>query len=240
MGINQDKNAKGPNESVNMYLLICLIVVTLGIVLEVVIVQTRDGNSGKKKYVAYIKDRNANDKDGILKHVHLVLERVGYEISSNDTPWDLLWAHDYPFGVFYPSLSKLKPNQRVNHVPGIGFITDKLHLATTDSKYIPKAFELPKNKDKFLKYASENKNSTFLQKHNHHRGVHLKNVSEVDFSGESFVQEFMPKPFLVDGYKFDIGVYVVITSVTPLRLYWYKGDVLIRYYWLFILNVLTN
>ncbi|KPI90922.1 Tubulin polyglutamylase ttll6 [Papilio xuthus] len=118
----------------------------------------------------------------------------------------------------------------VNHFPGTGFITNKVDLATSNSKYIPKAFKLPANKKEFLQYASKNKDALFLEKHNQHRGVFLKNVSEIDLSsGESFVQEYVQKPFLVDGHKFDIGVYVVLTSVNPLRVYYYKGDVLFRY-----------
>lgn len=34
---------------------------------------------------------------------------------------------------------------------------------------------------------------------------------------------------LVDGHKFDIGVYTIITSIDPLRVYIYHGDILFRY-----------
>lgn len=177
-------------------------------------------------YSAYSDVENRN---GLLKHVHLVLERLGYEKSTNRTPWTLLWSHDYPFRVLYPNLHRLKANQRVNHFPGTGFITNKVDLATSDSRFIPRAFKIPKNKEEFLKYAAENRNAVFLEKHNQHRGVYLRNVTEIDLSsGESFVQEYVQKPFLVDGHKFDIGVYVALTSVNPLRVYWYKGDVLFR------------
>lgn len=181
-------------------------------------------------YWVYSAQSDVENKNGLLKHVHLVLDRIGYEKSTNETPWNLLWSHDYPFRALYPNMHKLKPNQKVNHFPGTGFITNKVDLATSDSKYIPKAFKLPQNKDDFLKYAKANPKSMFLEKHNQHRGVYLKNVSEIDVSsGESFVQEYVQKPFLVDGHKFDIGVYVALTSVNPLRVYWYKGDVLFRY-----------
>jgi len=44
-----------------------------------------------------------------------------------------------------------------------------------------------------------------------------------------FVQEFVHNPLLVDGYKFDVGLYVVLTSVDPLRLYVYDEDILVRF-----------
>lgn len=204
--------------------------VSLGIALEIINVQNRMTKDNNKNYWVYSVYNDVDNKNGLLKHVHLVLERLGYTKKSNNTQWTLLWSHDYPFRTLNTLIQNLKPNQKLNHFPGTGYITNKVHLATSNTKYIPKAFELPKSKEQFLKYAKENRKSLFLEKHNQHRGVYLKNVTEIDLnSGESFVQEFVQKPFLVDGHKFDIGVYVALTSVDPLRVYWYKGDVLFRY-----------
>lgn len=189
----------------------------------------KDYTHERKYYWVYSAHSDVQNRNGLLKHVHLVLGRLGYELSTNVTPWTLLWSHDYPFRALYPHLHKLQSHQRVNHFPGTGFITNKVDLATSDSKFIPKAFKNSEHKEKFLKYAAENKNAMFLQKHNQHRGVYLKNVTAIDLSsGESFVQEYVQDPFLVDGYRFDIGVYVALTSVNPLRAYWFRGDVLFR------------
>jgi len=48
-------------------------------------------------------------------------------------------------------------------------------------------------------------------------------------SNEYFVQEYIANPLLVDGRKFDIGVYTVLTSIDPLRVYVYDREVLIRF-----------
>ncbi|EAT45971.1 AAEL002775-PA [Aedes aegypti] len=164
-----------------------------------------------------------------LLHVKNVLQRFGVDQVSNDTEdWDLLWAHDYPFRKV--NLYRLKPHQLVNHFPGSGYITNKVDLSTTEMKYIPKAFKLPSEEDKFRKYAQENPNKRFVQKNNQHRHIQIKKVEEIDFdSNDTFIQEFIDDPLLVDGYKFDIGVYTVITSIDPLRVYIYKGDILFRY-----------
>ncbi|KAL0878686.1 hypothetical protein ABMA27_003741 [Loxostege sticticalis] len=224
------KNINKNDANINIFLIVCIVGVSLGILLEILNVQNRNKGVQRPKYWVYSAYSDVDNKNGILKHVHLVLDRYGYEKSTNTSTWNLLWSHDYPFRVLYPNLHKLKPHQKVNHFPGTGFITNKVDLATSESEYIPKAFKLPQNKKEFLEYASKNKNALFLEKHNQHRGIFIKNVSEIDLSsGKSFVQEYLQKPYLVDGHKFDIGVYVVLTSVDPLRVYWYKGDVLFRY-----------
>ena len=46
----------------------------------------------------------------------------------------------------------------------------------------------------------------------------VKGLSDLDLTTEgSFVQEYISNPFLVDGYKFDIGIYTTLTSIDPLR-----------------------
>ncbi|XP_033337259.1 tubulin tyrosine ligase-like 15 [Megalopta genalis] len=167
---------------------------------------------------------------GYLKHVVTVLDRLGFKETNNDSNWDLLWAHDYPFRVLSSNLSKLQDHQRVNHFPGCGYITNKVDLSTTKGQYILPAFKLPEQRDEFLKHADEHPKKIFVEKSNDHRGIRVKNISDINLAVTgSFVQEFIQQPFLVDGYKFDIGVYTVITSIDPVRVYIYKGDVLFRF-----------
>lgn len=181
----------------------------------------------KPKYWSFVKGKD----DKHLRHVKAVLSRLGFQQVTNETKdWDLLWAHDYPFRILYPRLHNLKPYQRVNHFPGCGFLTNKVDLATTDLKYIPKSFKLPDDRDKFMEYAKQYPDKKFVQKHNQHRHISIKSFKDIDFAdNDTFLQEFVDNPLLVDGHKFDIGVYVIITSINPLRVYMYKGDILFRY-----------
>jgi hypothetical protein len=36
------------------------------------------------------------------------------------------------------------------------------------------------------------------------------------------VQRYLTKPYLIDGYKFDLRLYVLINGISPLRIYMYK------------------
>lgn len=184
----------------------------------------------KPTYWVFSQNSDVESETGILKHVHLVLQRGGLKHGSNNTEWDLLWSHDFPFRILQQQMRNLKTNQLVNHFPGTGFITNKVDFATSQSSYIPPAFKIPEDKEKFLQYSSANPDSVYVLKDNQHRGVTIKDVKNIDFDKVgNFIQEYVTNPFLVDGHKFDIGVYTVITSVDPLRVYIYKGDVLFRY-----------
>lgn len=41
------------------------------------------------------------------------------------------------------------------------------------------------------------------------------------------VQEYLDKPFLMEGYKFDLRIYILVTSCDPLRIFLYN-DGLVR------------
>ena len=110
---------------------------------------------------------------GYLGHVIDIFQRIGFRVWVNQSEppdWHVLWAHEYPFSQRF-NLSPLKSYQKVskthlnsltkfpfwskvNHFPGSGFITNKVNLATSGLKHIPKAFNVPREKEEFLKYVS--------------------------------------------------------------------------------------
>lgn len=171
--------------------------------------------------------------EGQWVHVNKVLQRLGFERvnEQKSATADLLWAHDYPFTKLRSKMIALKPHQKVNHFPGCGFLTNKVDLCTTTNyKFIPKAFKLPTDQEAFKNYAEANPNALFVVKHYQHRHIKIKKVQEINLKDNlTFIQEFVENPLLVDGHKFDIGVYTIITSVSPLRVYIYYGDILFRY-----------
>ena len=141
-----------------------------------------------------------------------------------------MWAHDYPFEKIRDKMLNMKPGQKVNKFPGSGFITNKVNLATSGLKNVPKAFQIPADKEEFLNYAKQNPEKLFVQKNNNHRGIKIEKVENLNLDDAgSFVQEFIHNPLMVDGYKFDIGIYTTLTSVDPLRIYVHNNDVLLRF-----------
>lgn len=177
----------------------------------------------------------------IFVAVEAVLNRMGLQkiemnvvenqILHND--WSLLWSYDY-HSVLPIVFKNIQYHQKINHIPGNYVLVTKDTFCTqTDSIYIPKAFNDTKS---LLKYAESNPDKKFVQKLHSNRGVELKHVSEINLTETEmskyfryFAQEFVEDPLLIDGHKFDFGIYVVVTSVNPLRVYYYTKNTLLRF-----------
>ena len=182
----------------------------------------------KTKPIVWIYHKNK--QYGSLKNVFHVFVQLGYTFGDNASDWKILWAHDYPFKTLSKQLSHLKAYQRINHWPGIGFITTKVILATTIEKFIPKAFRLPNQKESFLHYSNQYPNELWVQKNINHRGIFIQKAQDIDLThNDYFVQKYIDKPFLIDGYKFDIGIYTIITGIDPLRVYIVEDEMLLRF-----------
>lgn len=169
--------------------------------------------------------------DNVLQR--LGLEKIEVEIKHGEivhNDWDLLWSYDYHNEIPL-DFKKIKYHQRINHIPGNYVITMKDYFTiNTDSKYVPKAFN---DTEKIKAYAAANPGKRFLQKLWSNRGIVMKKAEEMNFDVfgpgyKYFGQEYVENPLLIDGYKFDFGIYVLVSSVDPLRIYFYEKNTLIR------------
>ncbi|CRK87997.1 CLUMA_CG001783, isoform A, partial [Clunio marinus] len=175
--------------------------------------------------------------DERFESIGLVLTKLGLqEVKLNNSnfhyDWDFVWGY-FGCSSMNMSFSKLKHHQKINHFPGIAALTFKSRLASeTDSVYVPKGFT---NLQSLKEYAKTHPNTRYVEKLKSNRGVSLKKVEDINFSrtgdlkNEYFAQVFLDNPYLVDGHKFDLNVYVAITSVNPLRVYYYSKNYHLRF-----------
>jgi Tubulin-tyrosine ligase family len=181
---------------------------------------------------------NQNDLQ-IFQSIHRVLESLNLEwIPINSTShetmhydWDLLWSYEH-FCEIPLDWSLIQFNKKVNHIPGSFHLTSKsVFGSTTQSKYVPKAFL---NVEDVKNYSKQHPEKRFVTKFKSNRGVKLQSVNEMNFTDSNsqndyFAMEFIENPLLFNGHKFDFAVYVVITSINPLRIYLYNKNIIMRF-----------
>lgn len=143
---------------------------------------------------------------------------------------DLIWTD---WAVTLDQVAKLRPHQKVNHFPGVQVLSRKDLLARQLSRFqkafpaqydfFPQTFLLPQDQTEFLKQF--NKKRTFIIKPeagSQGKGIYLVRRAQDVVMGENVAQKYLSKPFLIDGLKFDLRVYVLLAGSDPLRIYMYK------------------
>lgn len=177
---------------------------------------------------------HGNKTEFEFKSVEKVLDEMGLKkivmtFEKNEDihmDWHLSWTFDQQADRSI-NFDKLKPYQRLNHFPGNDVLTTKRLLAAkVKSKYVPRAFD---NVEDLKTFVDLNPDKKFIYKTD--AGISLKSIAEMDLekSERKFVQEYIGNPLLLDGHKFDFGVFAVITSIDPLRLYYYSDNISLRF-----------
>ncbi|RVE53358.1 hypothetical protein evm_001928 [Chilo suppressalis] len=133
----------------------------------------------------------------------------------------------------------IKDGQKMNHFPGTFQIgrKDRLwrNLQKLAAKYgvsefgiMPKTYVLPHDmkllKHDWEKHAANNER-WIIKPPASARGTGIKVVSrwtQIPKKRPVVVQRYVSKPYLINGSKFDMRLYVLVTSVHPLRIYLYK------------------
>jgi len=154
--------------------------------------------------------------------------------------WNLLWTWSKPNIDF----NRLLVWQKVNHFPGVKNIARKDYLkrhlercqnlnakAAALYNFVPRTFLLPNEYlemvDAFNKaeMAGERYNYWIMKPCAKSRGRGISvfnNVSQISYGEPMIVQEYLKNPLLLNGYKFDMRIYVLVTSFNPLEVFLYR------------------
>nr|KAF6384056.1 tubulin tyrosine ligase like 7 [Pipistrellus kuhlii] len=104
-----------------------------------------------------------------------------------------------------------------------------------DYTFIPRTWIFPAEYTQFQNYMKElkkkRKQKTFIVKPANGAMGHgislIRNGDKLPSQDHLIVQEYIDKPFLMEGYKFDLRIYILVTSCDPLKVFLYH-DGLVR------------
>lgn len=144
---------------------------------------------------------------------------------------------------FVNTFKILLPYQKVNHFPGMSNLARKSKLARNFERmkklfpdefdFCPRTWILPFDFHDFQTHFNADgvSQKTFIVKPDHScqgRGVFLtRNLSQINRADVLVAQQYIARPLLIGGKKFDLRIYVLVTSCSPLRVYLFK-DGLVR------------
>ncbi|CAE7883044.1 Ttll6a [Symbiodinium sp. KB8] len=157
------------------------------------------------------------------------------EASSANADFDLFWCD---CAVPADRFMKLKTYQKMNHFVGMSSITRKNNLGRNllrmrkqfpkEYRFFPDTWILPTDMSDFKQQFAAAKKQTFIIKPDNGcqgKGIFLiRDVEKVpvDFSSTYVAQRYISKPLLLDGYKFDLRLYVLVSGCDPLRIFLHR------------------
>eukprot|EP00941_MAST-03F_sp_MAST-3F-sp1_P004637 g4637.t1 len=156
--------------------------------------------------------------------------------------WNILWSD---LRLSDDELLNVRSFQKVNHFPGTTQLTRKYRMARRLAymrarhpalyNFSPKTWALPAQLSSFkkqfsLKTGKSIRKQIFILKPDGScmgKGIYLvNNWRDVKFKEDRIryvAQQYIPNPLLIDGFKFDLRVYVLLISISPLRIYFYEN-----------------
>lgn len=157
-----------------------------------------------------------------------------YRVKADGNRWLLLWSN-------HPSpelLRALRPSQKTNHFPGSWNLGRKdavwKNISRMQRKFgptyhiTPQGFVLPKGTISWEAARKRNPEQLWIWKpcsQSCGRGIKVIGSSMPQDEGRELgrkrgvAQRYIDNPLLIDGYKFDLRIYVVVLSYDPLKVY---------------------
>lgn len=173
----------------------------------------------------------------IVRHT---LTNSGFHLMKICQEWCGTWGKHMKSACF----KTLKESQKINHFPGTFQIGRKdclwLNLSRMMLKheakefdFVPRTYVLPRDLSCFRQVWKKlgSKEKWIVKPPASARGTGIKVVhrwSQIPRKRAVIVQHYLSKPKLIGGMKFDLRLYVLVTSFNPLKIYIYP-DGLVRF-----------
>ncbi len=157
-----------------------------------------------------------------------ILLANGFKQGDSNSDWILsLQSGSVEKKSFYWNLTQY---QKVNHFPFSNYITKKdlmYQLITKLKKihgsqhfeFLPRTFILPDQRADLESEICNNPSKLWFIKPLKGTPMITNNLTQLSSLKKYICCDYIQKPFVIEGLKFDIRIYVAITSINPLRIY---------------------
>ncbi|KAJ1135599.1 hypothetical protein NDU88_002037 [Pleurodeles waltl] len=193
----------------------------------------RDTNRTRRKKKRKNRRLVINLSNCKYESVRRAARRYGLRESCDTNDWSLFWTD---CSVSLDRALDMKGYQKINHFPGMSEICRKDTLARNMSRMqklfpkeyhlLPRTWCLPADYGDLQAYGRARKHKTYICKPDtgcQGRGIFItRSLKDIGTGEDMICQLYISKPFIVDGFKFDLRVYVLVTSCDPLRIFVYN------------------
>ena len=169
------------------------------------------------------------------KLIRSILEVAAFAPTESHE-WNILWSSSSCKSYLYEGLNEY---QKINHFPQSHEITRKDRLCFNCVRmqerfgkqhfdFVPDTYILPDEFGEFyehyqkLKQHDSKKNIWIVKPANaaQGRGIMLiDDINDVNVDELSVISRYVTNPLLINGHKFDLRIYVLITCYEPLKIY---------------------
>ncbi|XP_068436335.1 tubulin polyglutamylase TTLL5 isoform X2 [Clinocottus analis] len=156
-----------------------------------------------------------------------------HEVHPNSNDFNLMWtgSHLKPY-----VLRSLQDFQKVNHFPSSYELTRKDRLYKNIQRMqqthgfknfhiVPQTFVLPSEYQEFCNSFAKDKGPWIIKPvaSSRGRGIYLvSNPNQILMDENTLVSRYINNPLLIDEFKFDVRLYVLVTSYDPVLIYLYE------------------
>ena len=171
------------------------------------------------------------------------LDKAQWQRAKNAEDWQACWYTGMPGPEYF---AKVGPERKINHIPGNNALTVKsrLYRSLVDLRdrvkrqekgpgplgesldFVPHVYSMPEDYHYFQQAAWENPDKRWLLKPKNAskgKGIRLvEDPADVPMDASWLVQEYLEHPHTMHGRKYVLRLYVLVSSVTPLRVYVYQ------------------
>ncbi len=186
----------------------------------------------------WLSGQRAAEQDRFFREA---LEARGWE-EGDETTWDAAWVTGMPAPAQF---RRVAPHRKLNHFPGNAALTVKSRLHESLSAlrarlvdgvgaghplvarldFFPHAWTMPRDYQALQLAALAAPETRWIQKPTNAskgKGVRvLRDVAEAPAARDWLVQAYLDRPHTIRGHKYVLRLYVLISSLTPLRVYLY-------------------